>query len=418
MVHPPAPAGRISTQGRAGGFTDWLPGASERRRAIADAFLDTFRSWGYGLVGTPLVEPVDTVAAGVDSRRQAQLFRFMDSDGSLLALVGERTVSVARVVATQLHRGPFPLRLCYAGSVLRNRPLLGGRRRETMQAGCELIGHRGLEADAECVAVAAAAVDRAGLTDVQIDVGHADFIPGLLAGAGIEEATQHLLLDALSSRDLVAVEAALDGTPMGEAERELLLSFPTLRGGPGMLETAGERLVPGRARAALEELATLWDLLVEHGLQGRIHLDLGAVPDWGYYTGPIFELFSGELGFPIGTGGRYDSLLGRLGAPMPATGFVLHVDRCTDVALAGRPASPPPVVMVTHGAGARAQAVSVAVEIRAGGRNVRCALDESDPDTDIDGLHVTGGGAARWCIDGTQRSGSVGDAVSAILGAR
>ena len=67
-------------------------------------------------------------------------------------------MSVARVVATQLHDGPFPLRLCYAGSVLRNQALNAGRRRESLQAGCELVGAGGLAADAECIALAAAAL--------------------------------------------------------------------------------------------------------------------------------------------------------------------------------------------------------------------------------------------------------------------
>src|SRR5437879_6695315 len=137
--------------GRAGGFSDWLPGAAGRRRDLTEAFVGVFESWGYDLVATPLVEPLDTVAAGVGSAGQSQLFRFMDADGRLLTLVGERTVSVARVVATQLQREPFPLRLCYAGPVLRNATLLDGRRREAMQAGCELIGDAGLSGDAECI---------------------------------------------------------------------------------------------------------------------------------------------------------------------------------------------------------------------------------------------------------------------------
>ncbi len=123
-------------RGRAGGFADWIGAAAQRRRAVTEAFVDSFASWGYEYLATPLVEPLETVAAGVGGGLQAQLFRFMDADGSLLALVGERTVSVARVVATQLQGSPSPLRLCYAGPVLFNRAPLGGRRRETMQAGC------------------------------------------------------------------------------------------------------------------------------------------------------------------------------------------------------------------------------------------------------------------------------------------
>ncbi len=52
--------------------------------------------------------------------------------------------------------------------------------------------------------------------------------------------------------------------------------------------------------------------------------------DWNYYTGPTFELFSGDVGFPLGAGGRYDSLLERFGLSQPATGFVVHADRCLD----------------------------------------------------------------------------------------
>ena len=77
-------------RGRAGGFADWLPGVAELRRGTCDAFIDAFAAWGYGLVDTPLAEPLDTVAAGVGLEGQRRLFRFMDADGRLLAIVGER----------------------------------------------------------------------------------------------------------------------------------------------------------------------------------------------------------------------------------------------------------------------------------------------------------------------------------------
>src|SRR5579862_5162738 len=317
-------------RGRADGFGDWLVGAASSRRLLADRFVQTFESWGYGFIVTPLIEPLDTVAAGVGAVQQSGLFRFMDSDGALLALVGERTVSVARVVATQLHDGPFPLRLCYAGAVLRNQTLNAGRRRESLQAGCELIGASGLAADAECIALAANALARGGVEHIQVDVGHADFIPGLLDSAGLEPVARREVLAALARRDLVAVESSLEGTDAADAERRLLLAFPTLRGGREILDTASAGLHGERAHHALEELAQLWDLLDAHAITDRVHLDLGAVRDWDYYTGPTFEVFSVDSGFALGSGGRYDSLLSRFGAPRPATGFVLHVDRCYD----------------------------------------------------------------------------------------
>jgi len=325
---------------RPGGFGDWLPGAAAARRALTAALVDTFEAAGFELIDTPTVEYAATIERGLGPDVQDELFRFMDADGSMLALVGERTVSVARTVATQLRRGPFPLRLCYAGPVVRNRALLGGRRREAVQAGCELVGDADLRADAECIALAIAAVDAAGVPDIQVDVGHAGFLPALLAGAGIGAASRAEIGTALVARDLVAVENHLAGTAVGAAEHTLLLRFPALRGGRELLDQARAGLEAERPLRALDELARLWELLRARGLTDRVHLDLGAVRDWNYYTGPTFELFSGDLGFPLGAGGRYDSLLERFGLAQPATGFVVHADRCHD-AIARREAAAP-----------------------------------------------------------------------------
>jgi len=400
-------------RGRAGGFADWIGAAAQRRRAVTEAFVDTFASWGYEYLATPLVEPLETVAAGVGGGLQTQLFRFMDADGSLLALVGERTVSVARVVATQLQGATMPLRLCYAGPVLFNRPPLGGRRREAMQAGCELIGHPGLAADAECIAVAAAALQRAGIAGVQIDVGHADLVPALLDSAGLDAESRERVAAALRRRDLVAVEDALSGTAAGDAERDLLLAFPTLRGGREILDSAGARLTDPRPHRVLADLAELWEVLDRHGITGSVHLDLGAVRDWDYYTGPTFELFSADLGFPLGAGGRYDRLLEAFGAGAPATGFVLHVDRCCDALMRGSGEDGSRRVLRLGYSGERAQeAPAVAARLREAGVVVALDLEPTAgrPDQPVtDGAaHLGDDGALRWRYRGRDGSGVEG----------
>jgi ATP phosphoribosyltransferase regulatory subunit len=46
-----------------------------------------------------------------------------------------------------------------------------------------------------------------------------------------------------------------------------------------------------------------------------------------YYTGLVFRVFAPGLGFEVGGGGRYDTLLERFGRPLPAVGFMLGLDR-------------------------------------------------------------------------------------------
>src|SRR5437879_6123801 len=113
-----------------------------------------------------------------------------------------------------------------------------------------------------------------GVGAVQVDVGHADFLPGLLEGAGLDASDRERVLAALSGRDLVAVEEALSETSIGDAERALLLRFPALRGGREIVDAAAQGLRAERPRRALGELAQLWDLLMAYGLEGHLHLDL------------------------------------------------------------------------------------------------------------------------------------------------
>ena len=55
--------------------------------------------------------------------------------------------------------------------------------------------------------------------------------------------------------------------------------------------------------------------------------DLTLVSHMSYYTGMLFEVYAGQVGSPIGSGGRYDNLLEKFGWNAPATGFAVRMDR-------------------------------------------------------------------------------------------
>ena len=75
------------------------------------------------------------------------------------------------------------------------------------------------------------------------------------------------------------------------------------------------------------ELREVADALAAAGLGDRVAIDLGEVRGLDYYTGLVFRVYARGLGFEVGAGGRYDTLLARFGRPMPAVGFMLGLDR-------------------------------------------------------------------------------------------
>jgi len=321
------------------GFRDLLPDEAEALRDAQESLLEEMRRWGYRHVVTPMIESIDVLEAGLSAEQRRRLFKFSDARGEVVALVGERTIPVARLVAGKLRSAALPLRLCYAGAVLSADEGRFQQRRETYQVGAELVGAPGAIADAEVIALAARCLEAAGLRRYQVDVGHAEFFQGIMEAVRLPAAVKAGVRRALAARDFVALEELLARTSLRSAEHELLLRFPALRGGPEILEAAGGLVHNRRSERALAELARVRELLVAHGLGSVVGLDLGAIRDFDYYTGVIFEGYGRDLGRPVAQGGRYDGLLARFGRPAPATGFVVQLDLVCEL-LAGA-AHPP-----------------------------------------------------------------------------
>src|SRR5213076_2236550 len=115
---------------------------------------------GYAEVVPPAIEAADVFGP--------EAFRALDRSGRLIALRADFTAQVARIAATRL-AGVSPLRLYYRGSIVRR--LESGPVYERLQAGCELVGAAGPEADAEILGLASAALAALGLRGARISVG-------------------------------------------------------------------------------------------------------------------------------------------------------------------------------------------------------------------------------------------------------
>ncbi len=99
------------------------------------------------------------------------------------------TTPIARLVSTRMREAPLPLRLSYVTPAFRyyDQPQ-EGRLRELTQAGVELIGSPGIDADAETLFMAIEALDEIGLRDATYDINDSRVVDGILAGVGLSGA--------------------------------------------------------------------------------------------------------------------------------------------------------------------------------------------------------------------------------------
>jgi ATP phosphoribosyltransferase regulatory subunit len=291
------------------GTRDVLPDEMRELRAITEAMRDVFLRHGYGEVWTPAIEfEAETGRMAGDHR----VYRLADDHGSVLMLRSDLTVPIARVAATRYADAEPPLRFCSFAHVYRQIKPHRGQMRETLQAGCELVGAPGPDGTVEVLTVLCAALDAVGLRDYRIGLGDAALYGELCDERGVDAAVRGELLDALVRRDFVALAAVVDAHGLDAA----LLEVPQRRGGVAILEDLG---APGERLRAVH--TALGD-----DVAGRVIFDLGLIRDLDYYTGAVFEVYDPAEGSPLGGGGRYDDLLGRFGRDLPAVGFAIGMD--------------------------------------------------------------------------------------------
>ncbi len=365
------------------GTRDLLPADAERRGALAQTLRAEFARWGYRDVLTPTLEYLETIVRGAGPGVQDQLFKIVDSSGTLLALRPEMTVPIARVAATRLAQEAGAVRLAYVADVFRGQEAGQGRLREFTQAGVELLGEGTLDGDAEVIALAATTLRRAGVPNAVVNVGHLGFLTELMAELPADEQDEIRL--QLYRKDFPGIDEKVAHLELARVLREL----PELHGPQAI---AKARALPGSSasRAALDELEVLFERLRAYEVTDCVGVDLGIIRDFGYYTGIVFEAYGPGMGYPLLGGGRYDGLLGRFGPERPATGFALGLERVM-AASPPRALAPEGVVLLADGR-FRAQAVSLATELRARGTRVVLRLGVAWPE----GLRRAEAEGLRW----------------------
>ncbi len=298
---------------------------ARRRRRIEETAISVFEGWDYEEIIPPLFDYADVFTGEALSPKT---YSFVGRDGSVLALRPDFTSLLAKIAAGRLRERPVPIRLYYSGEVVRYEPPKAGRQSELFQMGLEHLGGDPRSADAEVLAIAAECLEHLGVRGFVLTLGHVGVFTGLLAGSGLDEAHLEQLRERVEAKDAGGVRRVLGEADLAPEARGALERLTTLAGGPEVLDEAAETLSCCPAAAgAVGELRAVADALGRAGLGSHLAIDLGEVRGLDYYTGLVFRAYAPGLGFEVGGGGRYDTLLARFGRPLPAVGFMLGLDR-------------------------------------------------------------------------------------------
>lgn len=358
---------------------------------IEDILRDHMALFGYEPILIPVIEEAEIFLTRAGDTIIDRLFTF-DRFGHELALRPEFTASVARHYVHAKHN--TVKRWQYSGVVFEDFADDHTLQFEKQSMGAELIGQSGAVADAEIIAMAVQGVEKLGISNYRVIIGHVGLQVQLLSQFGLDSRTERVLLaqretlrrdgfDAswenvkqiLSFSDNATttstqhddtqtqemLDVLLDSTKYGAtmggrsrhdiaqrllAKHEHSAEEKQIRNALEFLAEWGQISVSTldaettlrafvrdeQSHTILEQFTAMLDLLNAYGVDSsKIVIQADLAKNWEYYTGVVFGIDVGDDDF-VASGGRYDSLVGLLDSnqDVPAVGFAYFVDTIAD----------------------------------------------------------------------------------------
>ena len=301
------------------GFMELLPGKQIQFERMTQILRDTYASYGFAPLDTPIIEDARILLAKGGGETEKQIYRFTKGDSDL-ALRFDLTVPLAKYVALHSNELAFPFRRFQISKVYRGERAQRGRFREFYQADIDIIGDGKLDIlnEAEIPAIIYKVFKGFGLSRFQIRVNNRKILNGFYAMNGLSEKSGEIMrtvdkLDKIGAekvRIILTEDCGLTGEQADE-----ILKFIAISGSNDDVLSALEGYA-GRNEmfdAGLQELKAVTANLAAFGVpEENFAVDLTIARGLDYYTGTVYEttlLDHPEIG-SVCSGGRYDDLAG------------------------------------------------------------------------------------------------------------
>lgn len=315
------------------GTRDFLFDEMRRRKEAESSLRQVFKNYGYQEIKTPLFEELKLFTTKSGEEIVDQLYNFTDKSDRELALRPEITAPVARLYLNELQKtSSKPIKLYYYGSCFRYERPQKGRFRQFWQFGCELIGAKSPEGEAEVIAMCNDSLNELGITTADININHLGIIRGLFEHFEIDTATQREIMVVIDKGDKDLLKDTLIGeNPLIDNEElnNVLFRLIDLVGDKSILKDIEELIAPyGEPKESYEELKELVETLEAFGVENYT-INLGVARGLDYYTGIVFEVYIPELGAQkqVCGGGTYSLIKVFGGQEIESTGFAFGFDR-------------------------------------------------------------------------------------------
>lgn len=286
---------------------------------ISFALRSLYHRRGYAPYRMSRFEEYELYMKNKDFLRSPQVISFTDTNGKLMALKPDVTLSIVRAWRPAADEAQ---KFYYDENVYRVSESSGAFR-EIRQTGVECLGVRDDPGTAEVLGLA---LDSLKLIspDYQLCVSLLGVVEDVLNLAQLHGDARRDALRCMGEKNVHELRAVLDlaGVKQPDAERIARLTLCTA----APSEASDALGAIGCPEAAPEE-AKRFAAALPPEAQGHVSLDFSILGDMRYYNSLAFQGYVRGVPSSVLSGGVYDRLLRRMGKPGRAIGFACYLDK-------------------------------------------------------------------------------------------
>ena len=310
-----------------GGY-DFLPKEQRIRDYINNILKETFEEYGFYNVETPILCYYDMLADKYDENNDIlkEIYRLKDQGNRDLGLRYDLTIPFAKLIALNKNNISFPFKRYEISKVFRDGPVKVGRDREFTQCDADIVGIEGQYIEAELLSLFVKGYKKLNI-DVIIKYNSRKLMTGLILESGINEELVPNVTTILDKMDKYSTDEinnflkklGLNDTQISDINKYFQMDLSSLK--EMFKDTNNENIKLG-----IEEVDNLNNYLKGIGIEDNTEFSIGLARGQNYYTGNVFEVYekTGKIKCAIGSGGRYDTIIGNFigdGNNYPAVGI-------------------------------------------------------------------------------------------------
>ena len=277
-----------------------------------------YQKYGYSRYKMSKFEEYDLYVRNKDFLVSENVITFTDTDGRLMALKPDVTLSIVNNVNPAENSVQ---KVYYNENVYR---VSKGTQsyKEIMQVGLECIGNVDDYSVFEVLKLAAESLGTIS-EDFVLDISHLGIVESVLDEAGLSEKCKKQVLGFMAEKNLHGIASAMAEEGI---KNDTVLRLAGIYGDSKKVYPFLEEIKTESNAPAVENLKKIFSALEEGGFTGKVRIDFSLISDMKYYNGFVFKGFINGISAGVLTGGQYDKLMQKLGKKCGAIGFAVYLD--------------------------------------------------------------------------------------------